>query len=386
MKRIKVFSKRALILFLALAVIGFVAFVLIKNSRVLDTTNSSSKVIDNMRHQAYVGPGPYVESGLLAPTNKWFSSLVFKQESDPIYATPLALKTTKNGYQLSFPVVDSGKQLVTAEFQPQIHVEVDEVLNHSVSEYDDLSVEFVQKSGPDEVIRSRMTRGSPYVFSTLAEGKTVTITTPSSLEKLSDNEFLATNFGVYVDDAAVTHSGNELRIEARNSNSSISIYALPDSADSSRYFEYADNSIRGTEVSYQESGEDLETKIGIETKDGSTTIFGLLPHMRPADDNAKAVGSIETIEGKQTFYEIESDTSFVEELYRPQQNLDLSKLSESETKELKQLVADDIKALSFTKTDSYFAAKELYRASQLLRLADQLEMPTEAETAFKKLE
>lgn len=39
-------------------------------------------------------------SALKPPTNKWFSSLAFKQPSDPVFAYPLAFQTTANGFAI----------------------------------------------------------------------------------------------------------------------------------------------------------------------------------------------------------------------------------------------------------------------------------------------
>ena len=62
-----------------------------------------------------------------APTNQWYSSLIFNATPEVIYVQPLAIKATREGFEFSLPkkqVKPSVRQDVEIHYPHQAHVTI----------------------------------------------------------------------------------------------------------------------------------------------------------------------------------------------------------------------------------------------------------------------
>src|SRR5688572_12203 len=112
---------------------------------------------------------------LKPPTNKWFSSLAFKQPSEPVFAYPLAFQTTTTGFAVSQPKVVASAHTIDATYALDIGIAFGTDIKSYIRDYDDLSVELEIRSANKTVGAARITQGSPYIFMTMAGGTTVTV-------------------------------------------------------------------------------------------------------------------------------------------------------------------------------------------------------------------
>ena len=113
---------------------------------------------------------------LAAPTNQWYSALIFNPQPDAIYAQPLSVKTTAAGLELALPT----KEVISTERRDvEIHYAHRNALVLSPTAFvpgpaklaktGDWSVAVSMANGADDM-RFTIAHGSPYAFVQLTQG------------------------------------------------------------------------------------------------------------------------------------------------------------------------------------------------------------------------
>jgi endoglucanase Acf2 len=129
---------------------------------------------------------------LAAPTNQWYSTLVFNAKPEALFAHPLTVKPTPAGVEVALPI----KQVVPTEFRTtEIHYPHRDPLLISPVAFEpgpaklarasDWAVDIAMDKGSDQM-RVTTAHGSPYAYITLSRGD-VRIRLPSAGERLADN-------------------------------------------------------------------------------------------------------------------------------------------------------------------------------------------------------
>ena len=313
-------------------------------------------------------------SSLAAPTNKWFSSLAFKQPSDPVFAYPLAFKTTPTGFAVSQPRIITSADGIDASFVQDVALAFGDDVKSYVRSYDDLSVEIELRSGEKVLGTARVTQGSPYIFMSLVSGTTVKLDAETvdlsgdviTLRRGGTTYELQQRSNMTTDATAKTVTATGAVVTA--------LYLVPSGADASAFRAAANNQVTGTEVSYKVTGNKAETTFAIKTANNLPTVLGMLPQQNTP---GTAVGTVQTLLGTLTFRQ-GNTFSFATTLQPIQTQLPVGNLPADKKAELTSMVKHDTAALSLTATDTYFGGKQLYRTAQLLQLAHQLDMQAEA--------
>ncbi|CAN5362969.1 hypothetical protein BH09PAT4_BH09PAT4_05000 [soil metagenome] len=381
--------KSAVFVSIVLAISAFILLSLARSNGLTTTNEGEDPYLNRYLQRSLVGVNSYTSPDLRAPTNKWFSSLAFKQPSDPVFAWPLALQTSQTGMTLSQPQISATADTVKAPFTADIAIKAGEQITQMVTGYDDLSVSIQLSDQKQPVIDSRLTRGSPYLFMTLHAGRSMTMTssdfTLTNGKKKQQAVFTKSGirYGVMASKAAsFVVSGTTLQIKAGDSNTAIALFAIPKNADFELYANVATHPLTKTSVTHKISNNRLHTTYQLTTKDGEPTLFGLLPF---ASQSSKTnLGSFQTLEGTQTI-QAGNEFSYNTASKPPQDSLAISALTAGQRSQLKKLIVKDAANLKFTNDTSYFGGKELYRAAQLLQLAKQLDMAEQADTVQSSL-
>ena len=113
---------------------------------------------------------------LAAPTNQWYSGLIFNPQPDAIYAQPLSVKTTAAGLELALPT----KEVVATERRDvEIHYAHRNAIVLSPAAFTpgpaklaktgDWSVAVSMANGADD-LRATIAHGSPYAYLRLTQG------------------------------------------------------------------------------------------------------------------------------------------------------------------------------------------------------------------------
>ncbi len=128
---------------------------------------------------------------LAAPTNQWYSTLIFNPKPEALFAHPLTVKTTPAGLELALP----SKQVVPTEFrETEIHYPHKDPLVISPVAFEpgpaklarasDWAVDIAMDRGADQM-QITTAHGSPYAHITLSRGD-VRIKLPSAGERFAN--------------------------------------------------------------------------------------------------------------------------------------------------------------------------------------------------------
>lgn len=140
---------------------------------------------------------------LAAPTNQWYSTLIFNPKPEALFAHPLTVKTTPAGLELALP----SKQVVPTEFrEAEIHYMHRDALVIAPMAFEpgpaklarasDWAVDIAMDRGADQM-QVTVAHGSPYAHITLSRGD-VRIKLPSAGERIgigADARVLALRVG-----------------------------------------------------------------------------------------------------------------------------------------------------------------------------------------------
>lgn len=304
------------------------------------------------------------------PTNTWFSGLVFSKDPVPVYTYPLSYKPTATGYEVGYTAPKADADVIQANHNADIICAYQSNVDGVVQKHDDLSVQIGHTSGAKQFGTARLTEGSPYIYGVLKANTTLTITTPLRISGQSPHTAIFQNdnktFGIW-SEAELAIQGNSIRLLS-GKESRYSIFVVPKGLDHATLFALAPNYITGTSVTYSKEKTDLTTSYKLTTNRNGNTLWGQIDQAT----NASAVkGSLPTLIGTQHFVEGTAFQTKVQAIY-PQDTLPLDKLSSAEINELKMSVARDSSTMTFDKSDTYYAGKQLYRAANLLKLSAQL--------------
>lgn len=330
-------------------------------------------------------PPMRLAEGLVPPTNKWFSSLVFSSQPQPVYAYPLTFKPSAAGYEVSYPAVNASPEAYFQTHQPAIPVSFG-AASYAVDGYDDLSVG-LRHDGRDgqALARTRLTHGSPYSFTTASRQLLVSIEVRERSQRISERAYSLTfagrMYGV-VADAPIGGGDGALRFDLQ-AGQGFAVFALPSSGDFTLLARFAGEPVVGTASTFRDTGDQLETTLSLRTRGGGDSLFAAMPHQRIIGSQATgltyrtAYGDLAMYQGKDFRYAL-ADPALPKDL-------DVSGLSDAQRGELAEQLRTDISDSTLAGVDSYFGGKSLYRLANLAQLADGLGMQAERQAALDKL-
>lgn len=385
---VRAILKTMLLTAAALGIAGFVLLALAKKDGLTSQATSSSPLLGKMLQKSLVGTNTYTAGNIIPPTNRWFSSLAFRHPSNPLFAWPLAMKTSDRGFELSQPQISATSNVVSAPFTPDISVHVADQVEQTVTGYDDLSVSFTLGSQNVDLLEGRLTRGSPFLFITLRPNRSVTLSSSTlDLQTLNAHSAIyaknGIRYGVFVDNAGFKSEGQLLQLTSAAATVKATVFALPPGVDSGEYFKAAAYPLTNTSVESSIVHNKLRTTYKLASQGNHDALFGLLP-FASNQPGSQSFGSFNTLEGQQIVHR-GSSFSFSSALVKPDGQLDLSHLTMQERQRLKNLVESDTANLKFEHGDTYFGGKELYHAAQLLQLSKQLGMTEQSTTIQSQL-
>ena len=148
----------------------------------------------------------------------------------------------------------------------------------------------------------------------------------------------------------------------------LAVYSAPDDAARARLAKAALQRVDGVQVEYREQGaSEWKTTFRLAIR-GGETYFALPPSQSTSSSDAASYsslyGRLKLASGK--------DFSYTTPKVDLRSKLDLTRASKAEKDTIRAQLKKDVAATVFDKDDTYFAGKQLQRASQLILLADQL--------------
>ncbi|MFT3970172.1 MAG: glycosyl hydrolase [Micropruina sp.] len=310
--------------------------------------------------------------GLLPPTNKWFSGLVFGDTAQPVFPLPLSFGVDAKGFAFGLPTVTTTAKTIMGGYAPIIAIGTGSATSWTVTGYDELSVTLQARVGGTPVGSVRIAEGSPFVTFTAAGSATLTSNLP----------FAAVGDAWSVQGGAATYG---LVTAGRVSGTSVSLtqgqtatwFAVPNGGTLEAMVPLAKDPVTSTAVSYRVADQ-ATTTLEYNTANGGDTAFAAMPHQaRSLAATGDPIGSYASSYGTLTLY-AGTKLTWTEPLQAARAGLDLSRLSESERSELADAVKVDVAALKPYPADTYFGGKAMYRDAQLWEIAKQVGADTEA--------
>ncbi|WP_349898805.1 glycosyl hydrolase [Parafrigoribacterium soli] len=319
--------------------------------------------------------------GLIPPTNRWFSGLVF-DKPQPVFPLPLSFALTDTGFSFGIPVVHSGADTITGGMQPDLSVDAGAASSKIVA-YDEASVTIDELDSAGTSIGSVViAEGSPLVSFTAKQDATLKLPRPLTRSgntwsaKVQDSYYgLATKGEVQKDGGAVTLAKGQSAVW----------FAAPSAGSVDRVAALADP-LESTSIKHSTSDKKVETAISYRNRGNGDTAFVAMPHQKAdLDPSVKCeLGDYPSIYGTLSLCS-GTTLKWASPRVTADDSLPIDRLSAQQKSDLKAQVAKDTDAAPQLPTDTYFGGKALYRLANLLDLATQLGANDSATTLKKQL-
>ena len=308
--------------------------------------------------------------GLVAPTNRWFSGLVFGDKPLPVFPMPLSAALTDQGFAIGLPEVTDSAKTIMGGTNPQIQVPLN-ASSMKVTGYDTLTVTSSYYDGSGTELGSvLLAQGSPFVTYTAAAEQTLAIEPifkAGGTEGLYTTNVAGHDYGLVAGGGATVDQAGKVTLTP---GSTITLYGVPDGADAASLAAAAADPVTGGSVEYSVDGDHVTTTLDYTTKNGGATAIVPMADQTVAT-GTKGAGTYQTIYGTTDVYTGTSLTTSAP-LTEPSYQLDVSNLSDEDKAAVVEQIKTDAAAIDFTAADTYFGGKYLYRAANLMTLAEQL--------------
>ena len=301
--------------------------------------------------------------GLVPPTNRWFSGLVFGDAPQPVFPLPYVFTLAEDGFGFGVPVVVTSPKTIMGSNDPALDLVLPQAPAWQVSAYDEASVTVTDTRSNGTVT---IAQGSPYVSFSSPAATTLTAAGAAWraegdvwLTKLGNDEYALVGDGLTVDGDAVT-----VPAEGR-----ATWFVLPAGGDVARLAELA-VPLLGTSATWT-VGSEAGTRLAYATEDGRPTAYAALPHQQGAGATGCDLGTYPSIFGDLAVCS-GTELAWSAPLYEARAGLDLSGLDADAKAELATHLAADVAAAQPYPADTYFGGKALYRDAQLWHIAREL--------------
>src|SRR6478609_3003418 len=169
--------------------------------------------------------------GLVPPTNRWFSGLVFGDQPQPVFPMPLSAALTDEGFGLGLPEVTASEKTIMGGSNPQIQVPLG-AAKMQVTAYDTLSVTSTYSDATGNALGSVvLVQGSPFVTYTAAADQTIALEPvfqAGSTADLYTTTVDGHEYGLVIGGGATVDAGGKVTLK---SGSTMTLYGAPDGSD-----------------------------------------------------------------------------------------------------------------------------------------------------------
>jgi endoglucanase Acf2 len=325
-------------------------------------------------------PASRLAPGLVPPTNRWFSGLVFGATPQPVFPLPLSFGLTGSGFAFGVPSVASGPDSITGSFTPAVTVDAG-AHSSEVTAYDTASVTVEEKADDGSAIGSVViAEGSPTVSFTAHRGVTLSLGqrfTPAGA-RVAGTVVAGSGYGLV---STGTLDQTSLRLAAGQT----AVWFAAPKGSSVTELARRVSPLKSVSVAYSTSPTRVSTKLTYHA--AGSTLIAAMPHQladlrSPAscspDGYASVYGAMSLCAGPTLAWSSPRLTA--------SDSLDVGALSRSEKSLLADQVAKDVAATAAQPADSYYGGKALYRLANLLTLAHDVGTSSAASSAQKKLD
>lgn len=304
--------------------------------------------------------------GLVPPTNRWFSGLVFGDASQPVFPLPLSFAVQDGAYALGLPTVTTTEKVIMGVFAPEVTVKVPGLVTGVVTRYDEASV----------TIRADDSAGKGIGELTIAEGwpcvsfralDDVELTLSAALEGGSTPVLRVgkNTYGAVTDSGKI--SGATCTLPA---DGTLTLYVVPPDGHAEDLAPLA-TPLASTSLAYAVDDTVATSTLTYATHSGDTTAIAAMPHHGADPKGDDVLGTYPSSYGTLVLRR-GTELSWTAPLRAARAELDLSALDDASREELATQVTSDVGSLRDYPADTYFGGKALHRDAQLLGIARQV--------------
>ncbi|MDP9026351.1 MAG: glycosyl hydrolase [Actinomycetota bacterium] len=373
---------------LATAVVGVLAVIAGCSSAGAPASPASGTALDaavaSIPHRSVTPmPTARLAKGLVPPTNRWFSGLVFGAAPQPVFPLPLSFGLTGSGFAFGVPMVTSGADAITGGFTPAITVNLN-TASSVITAYDAVSVTIEEKAANGDPVGSIViAEGSPVISYTAARDGSVDLGTRfTGSGRVRTAVSGDTHYGLLSEG---TVSGTQLRLMK---GQTAELFAAPTGVSPESLGSHV-SALSGVSVADEVGGSTVTTTLRYRWADAGASVglVAAMPHqtgslVTPRDCSLgsypSVYGTLELCSG--------SVLAWSSPKISPASSLDVGKLSPADKVELTTQLARDIQSTPELPTDTYFGGKALYRLANLLTLAREVGDTADTETIRTKLD
>ncbi len=306
--------------------------------------------------------------GVVPPTNRWYSGLVFGDQPQPVFAEPLSFGLTDSGFTVGLPDPTVSEKTIAAPHVPALTVDLG-AASAQVSAADPVSVTIALLDASGATLgHVVLAEGSPFVSFTAETGVTARTTGGTFSGTPATAHVGSTDWGLV---GGSTHSGTTTLKKGQ----SASWYALPPKASSKAKAALADaaaHPVTGVDVAYGVDGSTARTTLTYRS-DGKGA-YVLMPHQRTGDQPKRTgcgLGTYPSVYGDLELCAGSTLTSYAPKV-TPTGAFDLDGISDDERAAIASAVTADVAATPPFPSDTYFGGKSLNRAATLVVLGEKL--------------
>ena len=334
--------------------------------------------------RAVAAPPPMrLARGLVPPTNRWFSGLVFGPAPQPVFPLPLSFGLTAGGFAFGLPAVTATAKTIAGGYQPAVSLDASSA-SSEVTAYDDVSVTVTLRSrGGTPIGHVTIAEGSPLVSFT-ADADT---TLASSVGFLSaDGPAVAraggTDYALIAPAGALSGTGRS--VDLRKGQAAV-WFPVPRGQSAAHVGAEVSGPLERVSTGYSSAGDSATTSLTYRAAGGST-LFGALPAQKSGLAGTEcSLGTYATIYGTMTVCAGDTLTWKVPAV-TPAGALDLSGVDGATKDAIVRQLRTDVAAADPLPSDTYFGGKGMYRLANLLTIARQLGQNTVADGLRTRLE
>lgn len=261
-----------------------------------------------------------------APTNQWYSSVMFTRWSDVLHALPLTAKATERGMEIGFP-----KKVITPTDRKDVEVTFPHTADITLrplgfqpdaallSGHGDWSVDIIFPNN-GQSLKTTVAHGSPYVFATLSHGNLgldLGADMSANIWARDPRVLIVTGptkiFAAFSPTGGTWHqTGRAWELNLPLDKRHIAVAVIPNAQDVTvqQYLKSAYNHITNTKAEYRVDADKSEVittfQVETQTKEGAKTptIVGLYPHHYFGNKELPevGVGTLPSIRGELKFY------------------------------------------------------------------------------------
>jgi hypothetical protein len=339
-------------------------------------TVDEAALVGGVDHAAIATVKPArLATGIVPPSNRWYSGLVFGDSPQPVFPLPESFALTATGFTVGMPHPTAQPNVIAAPHVPAVTVDAGAVAAQvTAADPVSVTVELLDASGAG-LGHVALAEGSPFVSFTADRSTTLTVAVASgggfqAGGRAATAVVDGTTWGLVGPQPA----NGQVRLDA---GQTATWYPLPEGASpgaAEALAAAAGDPVTKVDVRYGVGKDVARTTLDYRTAHGTPSAYVLAPHQQIGNQPPRTgcgLGTYRSVLGDLQLCAGSQLDAYAPTL-QPTGSLDLSTVPDDQRSAITDQVTADVAATPAFPSDTYFGGKALYRAATLVVLGEQL--------------